>query len=288
MEYREWEKEVLNPYTEIHYAMLSSFSGRKFPHSHDFFEITLILEGEQDFITTSNRYILRPGSLMLVRPGDIHSRIYTQAGCHINMAFSHEIMDALFSYLGPGFPFEEIMSAPEPSMVLLSSAEKDSVKNMLEEVSSTNITNTAQIKTRLRILIMNIMVKYFANSIIFSAKAEDNWLTNLLHEIEVNKNFMDGVERMVELSGRSHEHLCRIFKTELHCTPTDYINKLKLNYAANQLIHTDIDIFNICMNIGFSNLSYFYQIFKNAYQLSPAKFRKKYQQSHIPDSSICF
>lgn len=283
MEYKEWENEVLNPYTEIHYAMLSSFSGRKFPHSHDFFEILLLLEGEQEYTSKQFRCLLQPGSLMLVRPGEVHSRKYTQKGCHINLAFSHQVAEALFSYLGPGFPAADILNAPEPPIVLLSQSEKESVKNMLEEVGCTNITNSAQIKTNLRILIMKIIVKYFANHHSFLTTQETSWFPNLLQEIESNRNFIEGIDRLVEISGKSHEHLCRVFKSELNCTPTDYINKLKMNFAANQLIHTDASILDICLTVGFSNLSYFYQIFKNTYHLSPAKFRKKYQQSHLAD-----
>ena len=283
MEYKEWENEVLNPYTEIHYAMLSSFDERNFPHSHDFFEILLLLDGEQEYTSPQFRCLLQPGSLMLVRPGEIHSRRYTKKGCHINLAFSHRVADELFSYLGPGFPSDNILHAPEPPIVLLSQSEKESVKSMLEEVGCTNIQNIAQIKTNLRILIMNVIVKYFANHHSYLIHQEHSWFNHLLSEIESNKNFVDGIDRLVEISGKSHEHLCRVFKTELNCTPTDYINKLKLNYAANQLLHTDNDILDICLSIGFSNLSYFYQLFRETYQLSPAKFRKKYQQYHLSE-----
>ena len=55
----------------------------------------------------------------------------------------------------------------------------------------------------------------------------------------------------------------------------------KLNYAANQLIHTDSSILDICLDVGFSNLSYFYRIFQEEYGLSPAKFRHQYQSTKI-------
>ena len=37
VQYQERESDVLNPETEIHYALLSSYNGRLFPHYHDFF-----------------------------------------------------------------------------------------------------------------------------------------------------------------------------------------------------------------------------------------------------------
>ena len=281
MQYRQWESEVLNPQTEIHYALLSSYGETKFPHRHDFFEVFLILDGEQEYSTASHHYTLQPGCLMLVRPDELHSRVYTKPGHHINLAFSHQLAASLFSYLGPGFPAQDLMTLPNPPCVLLTPSEKVSIKAMLEDVGSTNINNANLIKTKMRILVMHIFVNYFSDRLKFIGHPNTDWFKTLLVQMESNRNYIYGVDRMVELSGRSHEHLCRTFKAELNCTPTHYINKLKLNYAAHQLIHSDISILDISLDVGFSNLSYFYQIFQQEYHLSPAKFRRQYQRTTL-------
>lgn len=281
MQYQERESDVLNPETEIHYALLSSYNGRLFPHYHDFFEVFLLLEGEQEYSTSECHNILQPGSLMLVRPGEVHSRAYTKPGRHINLAFSHQIAESLFSYLGPGFPTHELMTSTKPPCVLLTPGEKNKVKQMLEDIGSTDINNVDLIKTQMRILVMRIFITYFSNSLYFSENTDQDWFEHLLYQMETNRNYIHGLERMIQLSGRSHEHLCRVFKAKMNCTPIHYINKLKLNYAANQLIHTDSSILDICLDVGFSNLSYFYRIFQEEYGLSPAKFRHQYQSTKI-------
>ena len=95
--------------------------------------------------------------------------------------------------------------------------------------------------------------------------------------MEQPDNFIAGIDRMTELSKKSREHLSRSLKKHFDITPSEYVNSLRINYAANLLINTNTQVIDICYNCGFMNLSHFYRIFKNAYTLSPREFRKKYK-----------
>lgn len=100
--------------------------------------------------------------------------------------------------------------------------------------------------------------------------------------MEKKENFTEGLARMQELAGKSHEHICREFKKRLNITPTEFINSLRLNYAKNLLMNSDESIIDIAMEAGFGNLSHFYHLFRKQYNISPSDFRKKYQESIIP------
>lgn len=88
-------------------------------------------------------------------------------------------------------------------------------------------------------------------------------------------NFTQGLSALLNISGRTHEHLCREFKKHLSLTPTEYINTLRLNYAENLLLNTDMDIITVCYNSGFDNLSYFYKLFKLRFNSTPFSYRRK-------------
>ena len=87
-------------------------------------------------------------------------------------------------------------------------------------------------------------------------------------------NFTLGQNRMVEICGKSPEHLSRTMKKYMNVTPTDFINNLKVNYAANLLANTNLKITDICYEAGFGNISYFYMLFNDAYWKTPKDFRK--------------
>jgi AraC family cel operon transcriptional repressor len=64
------------------------------------------------------------------------------------------------------------------------------------------------------------------------------WLTELCRKMSLKENFTQGIDRLFVLSRVSREHLSRSFKKHLGITPTEYVKRLRLNYAANQLANT--------------------------------------------------
>ena len=60
-------------------------------------------------------------------------------------------------------------------------------------------------------------------------------------------------------------------------TPNDFILSLRLQKATEKLLNDpDALIANIAFDYGFSNPSYFIRCFKNAYDITPAAYRRKY------------
>lgn len=83
-----------------------------------------------------------------------------------------------------------------------------------------------------------------------------------------------GTAALVQLSGKSHAYVCRMFKRCLGMSPTQYINQLRVSYAENLLLNTDMDILEISMEIGLDNVSYFYDLFKRKHGLTPHRYRQ--------------
>ncbi len=62
-------------------------------------------------------------------------------------------------------------------------------------------------------------------------------------------------------------------------TINNYLNKLRLEYARDQLMIGDLNISEITDRIGIANKSYFSRIFKAKYQLNPKEFAKKLSEN---------
>ena len=80
---------------------------------------------------------------------------------------------------------------------------------------------------------------------------------------------------MPEISGKSREYIARSFKKFLGITPTDFVNDLKLTYAASRIINTNLKITDICLSSGYESISWFNKMFIIKYGMSPKDFRKK-------------
>lgn len=107
------------------------------------------------------------------------------------------------------------------------------------------------------------------------------WLQEVCSAMGNKENFQKGIQAMKALSGKSHEHLCRVFKKYCNDTPTNYINEIRLNYSANLLSNTNIDILDISLESGFESLSHFYSLFKKNFGVTPLKFRQKQQRGKL-------
>ena len=57
-------------------------------------------------------------------------------------------------------------------------------------------------------------------------------------------------------------------------TPTEYLNRIKLERAAELLETTSDSVLDIMFECGFNNVSYFNQLFKKAYGTTPGGYRR--------------
>jgi AraC family cel operon transcriptional repressor len=277
-------EELIDPETEIHYAFHRSLKNITSPHSHDFYELFIVTKGSLIHRINGKKEVLNEGSLVFIRPEDEH--YYEKDGekqCElINLAFPQKAIDELFSYLGEGFDSGKLIRAIDPPFVLLSHTEKSIVSEKLENLNILPRKNKSEIKTRLRILLLELFTKYFQTNDSARAVQMPGWLDYLMEEMKKKENFSSGLPALQKLSNKSQEHLCRVFKKYLKLTPTEYINELRLNYAANLLTNSDVQIIEISGESGFENLSHFYHLFKKKFNMSPREFRMVHHRNMIP------
>ncbi len=279
-----YSEELIDPEVEFHYAFHKSFSDITVVHTHNFYELFVILKGEVLHSVNTETHLLSEGALVFIRPQDIHCyQPSNGAECHlINLAFRESTVRELFSYLGKGFPWEEMLERPFPPGIVLPPSERDILSAKLRRLNTIPRDQKPRIRSSLRILLFEIFTNYFANEQRGGKEEIPDWLGSLLHEIQKKENFVGGIDNIYALSGRSPEHISRVFRKYLKTTPTEYINDLRLHYAANMLSNTDENVTFISLEAGFENLSHFYHLFGRKFHLSPAKFRQRTQKVAIP------
>lgn len=272
---KEYQKNILNPQTEIHYAITHRLDFTKFPHEHDFHELMLVLDGEIELTIDNRRVILPENTLALIRCNEIHSKKMKPNTAQANLAFATHIFDELFDYLGDGFDRKLFFDYSVTPMILISSIQKKELLKKLEDLHVINSEKVELIKTKLKILLFDIFTQYFINKSLNYNEYDNipSWLNKTILEMNNIDYFVEGLPALQRISKKTPEHLCRSIKKHLGITPSKLINNMRLNYASNLLITTDIKVIDICYQSGFNNLSYFYVIFKDKYGYSPNDYR---------------
>ena len=83
---------------------------------------------------------------------------------------------------------------------------------------------------------------------------------------------LDEVARYVDLNATYFRHL---FKEEIRISFKEYITHLRLSNARLLLMDSDMSINRIIEEVGYTNISQFYRIFRQHYHMTPAEYRRQ-------------
>ncbi len=265
--------------TECSYRYVNSGTEYFKEHTHDYYEIFIMLEGSALHSVNGENRVLNTFDAVFVRASDTHnySHISEDAFSFLNLTFTKGTLDAIFSYLSEGYPKRALMNSRLSPTVHLSAAEFQDLEREMEKIRAIAPKDAAKRKTAIRILLIKLFsdVFYQFDS---SEKQAPDWLVSLTEKMRGEMRFADGISGMVELSGKSREHLTRSIKKYLGKTPSEFINELRLNYVANMLRNSNHSIIDVIFESGFNTVGYAYALFKKLYGMSMAEYRKLHSE----------
>ncbi len=92
----------------------------------------------------------------------------------------------------------------------------------------------------------------------------------------ISKNYKDNLtrEELAEIVDISPDHLSRTFFQYTGGKLNNMINRLRIEYAAEQMLGTDQRIIDIAFDAGFNDLSTFNRIFQKIKSIPPSEYRK--------------
>ena len=97
-------------------------------------------------------------------------------------------------------------------------------------------------------------------------KVNNYILENLSQKLTVN--------RMAELTHMVPQSFCRWFKRNSGRTFVTFLNKARIEYACQLLIHGEMPIQEVAFSSGFESLSHFNRTFKEFKEMNPSQYKK--------------
>lgn len=264
-------ENYIRPDEAFHFArkrLASRFPDRA--HDHNFFEVFLIESGKTAHWINGETQMLKPGQLAFVRPNDIHAfRADKSTGCQIiNVMFRVETAEHLakrYSDAIAGRFFDA--SSRLPDMHSLGPARFARAINVAQQLQTAH-RSLARIEEYLLVLTNRV-----ADASSGVSNSVPRWFAEACSAAQSQEVFSKGAAGFIAAAGRSHEHVCRTCKMVTGFTPSEYINQIRIEFAAHMLRSDERSIDDVVEACGFDNNSYFYRLFRRQYGTTPRQYR---------------
>ncbi len=259
-------------------------------HYHDFYELYYLNSGERFYFVKDKTYHIKKGTLVLVKPFDIH---YTTSYAKQNydrylISFSNEYLTSFTGASGLESQFLECFHK-DIAIIKLNMQEQHYVETVLKfmekEYKEKNNWHEIQLKTsliQLLIFMNRNEIKLMNNDVDYINSAHKT-----ISEITafINDNFNQDItlKSISEKFFISQYYLSRIFKTNTGFMFSEYLNGVRVKEAQTLLKNTNKSVTEISEMVGYNSSTHFGRIFKSVTGISPLSYRKLY--SNISDNN---
>ena len=263
------------------YSCVESTYNRKL-HFHDFFELSLIYEGESDFLVNGNAVTLSPGTVHLVTPSDYHMQCTkpSQSFRYYNFIFtadvlSEEVANALEDHNGPIC----LKPTPEERKEIFGLAEK-----LLSEYQTLANDPPAPFCERLLEHGIEALCILILRAISETEGREDDRLLPIRRALSIirrqyrQKLTLQEVAEQVYLSPA---YFSQLFHKTMGVPFSEYLTDYRLQIAARYLRAGQLPLKEIALLAGFPTFPYFSAAFKKRFGVAPSVYRKTVEQEEL-------
>lgn len=241
-------------------------------HSHDFYEITFLFEGEVTQIIDGNEFQMYAGEAAFISPLQIHQ--FTKQTDILDFYTLSVMKEEMDPFLHAYHLEKLIAGSVQPVRFAMSQATRHRIGDLFRDLSV--VTPDRQI-IDVRIIIGLTLQEYLLSANGYTS----NWVNQLAQQMNTQENLEEGVNAMVRLSGLSHAQLCRNLKKANGKTPQQMLKELRLSYAYELICSSEIPYEEIASSVGYSSFSHFSVTFKERYGITPSVLRKTSPQSML-------
>ncbi|MBQ7624001.1 MAG: helix-turn-helix transcriptional regulator [Clostridia bacterium] len=250
------------------------------PQLHSDFEIDLILNGQVTVRTPDGADVLNPGDAAVFSPERLHEIISFSGNSRILcIQFPSAPNDEAYVSLFRGLYFKTVpvrghfSRAPEKYELFFTLCLKLACLYFRQGENSEYVCSS----------ILGLIAYYLKTFLptgrlssddAFESEPRSDRITRILSKIENNFSSKLLLSDIAEEEELSLSYLSHFFKSYMHMTFQEYLNKQRFEHACTMLLSTNKTILEISELCGFSDMRYLTEMCRKTYGCTPQKYRE--------------
>lgn len=247
------------------------------PHTHDFVEFFQVLQGTGTHCWNDQVIPLQRGDLAFIRAADRHWYVTGRGETmvFINIAVPADWWRNFCGIFKPRLSHDHFRKRPVPFHVNLPESNWSHAEAGLLALLRRQ-DHSGLIRACLR------MVEAFAHSPRGKGESVPMWLAEIRQDMEQPQLLGRGINFWQKRSGRSKEHFARTCRRHYGVSPTDLLNRLRIEHVQLRLRTSNEKLSTLAMEVGFENLGYFYRLFRRQVGCTPRRWRISHSDPAVP------
>lgn len=261
---------------DIQFATHLTHDQDTFTHSHSFYEIFYVTEGEITHIQNGKKQLIQTGDMFFLRPNDIHTFKRTGECTHRDIVISIQLFENAARYVSPTL-LDEINQSVSPVHIKIDSAQIEYLEKLLNFIKymSPSVEKNKP-------YLINSFVAHALGFLYFSDQEEKppypRWFQSLLANLNDPVHIKAGIQSAMSEVNYNYIYVSRIFKKYIGVTMTEYLTQKRMDLAKVYLATTKMNIAQIAEEVGYPYPYRFNQVFKEYHHCTPKEYRKKHSK----------
>lgn len=250
------------------------------------YELNILLRGSQDFCCGTRSQLLEEDDVFLAGPGAGHASF--AQGANTRALVLHFSGKAFKNYLEKGsmFEFSECCSTSETRYDEKYRLVRFYAAQIFESLSQGGQYASLRAKGSLELLLAVLLEHFDPRSRKMAAVQEDQLqretMEQLIVYMEEHYNEKLTLEILAAVFGYNRTYISTLFKNVVGINFHEYLTRLRFQHALSELVETEMNLTQIAIQNGFSDLKSFNRRFKETFQRTPAEYRIQLAMRHMP------
>jgi AraC-like DNA-binding protein len=251
-------------------------------HKHDFFLTVLFTAGSGTHDIDFATYPIKPGSLFMMSPGQVHSwkfsedvdgSIFFHSADFIDQHYAgRSVYQLPFFYSTQNQPYLQLTPGQTARL-------KARFAEMQDEYATKDIYSRARLVSLVDLVYLDVSRIYPAHT--QAHREEDAGYMGRYRQlgrlIDLHFTEQKSAAYYAEKMNISTRHLNRVVQTAVGRTTSDLILDRVMLEARRKMVHENSSLTQIAYSLGYDDYAYFSKLFKARIGLTPRQFQQRYR-----------